>query len=302
MNLIEDEFLQSFSKLIDNQILDSDNGKTKLSLFIHNISSNSFDYNLIKRRLLDPLIDFSLSKKTQDKLKDHPGILSKEAREKFIKEMNTGELGELLLYCFLHSHLKAQKILSKLELKTSNKFYVNGSDGIHILKLDNGDYQVIFGESKTIANLNTAIREALQSIRDFKFEINNKGKEKSGINFEKALISNHIENETFTPQEKVLIENIIYPKLTDNPFNVDDAFGIFIGYEIELTDEDKNLPNDIFRNVLNEKIKKEVQNQFDNIIEKINEYNLQGHCFYLYILPFTDLEKSRKEITEYITQ
>jgi hypothetical protein len=54
-----------------------------------------------------------------------PVELSKKARGKFIDYINNkgGELGELLLYCFLESHLKAPKILSKLELKTSTNHY-----------------------------------------------------------------------------------------------------------------------------------------------------------------------------------
>lgn len=298
---IQDNFLESFKQLLDSQEIDPINPKTKLSLFIHNINANSFDYDLLTERLLEPLIDFSLSGKTKEKLKNTPAILSRRAREKFVQEMNTGELGELLLYCFLKIHLRAPKILSKLELKTSNKFYVNGSDGIHLLKLENGNYQLIFGESKTVKSLTDAIRDALQSIYDFKNEINNKGQAKSGINYEKTLISTHLDNETFTTEEKTMIEDIIYPK-ESNSFQVDNAFGIFIGYEIDISPENKNLPNEAFRELINDTVKKEVEAQFSNIVKKIRDFGLNGHCFYLYVLPFTDLEVARKKITESITK
>lgn len=296
----DNNFLDTFTNLIDSQEIDPSNKKTKLSLFVHNVNANSFDYDLLKERLLEPLIDFSLSGKTSAKLQGMPATLSKRARERFVQKMNTGELGELLLFCFLKTHLKAPKILSKLELKTSNKFYVNGSDGIHFLKLDDGNYQIIFGESKTIKNLSDAIREALQSIHDFKNEVNSKGEEKSGINYEKTLISAHLENESFTDDEKLIIEDLIYPK-ESNKFNVDNAFGIFIGYEISITEEDKNLSNEEFRNVINERIKKEIEGQFDNISKKISDLGLNGHCFYIYILPFTDLDQVREDITKSIT-
>ena len=64
-----------------------------------------------------------------------------------------GELGELLLFCFLESQLKAPKILSKLELKTTSGLYVNGADGVHFLKLEDGNYQLIFGESKMYVDI-----------------------------------------------------------------------------------------------------------------------------------------------------
>ena len=76
--------------------------------------------------------------------------LSRKARKKFKEAVkNDEELGELLLFCFLEGHLDAPKILTKLELKASNQLYVNGSDRVHLKKLSDKKYQLIFGESKT---------------------------------------------------------------------------------------------------------------------------------------------------------
>lgn len=295
MNL-EDNFLDTFTKLLDGSQIDPANPKTKLSLFVHSINANSFNYDLVKGRISELLPEFALSTKTRQKLEGKPMELSKTAREKFRQTMNKGELGEFLLYCFLKAHLKAPKILSKLELKTSNKFYVNGSDGIHFLKLEDGNYQVIFGESKTIQNLADAIRDALQSIYEFKNEVNSKGEEKSGINYEKTLISTHLENEAFSEEEQSVIEDLIYPK-ESNSFQVDDAFGIFIGYEITISEDEQRLPNNEFRELIHQRIKDEVGKQFENIATKINEHSLSGHSFYLYILPFTELDETREDIT-----
>ena len=33
-----------------------------------------------------------------------------------------------------------------------------------------------------------------------------------------------------------------------------------------------------------------------DIGKKIKNYNLQGHDFYVYVVPFTDIDSSRKEI------
>jgi hypothetical protein len=159
---------------------------------------------------------------------------------------NKGELGELLLYCFLESHLKAPKILTKLELKTSTSIYVNGADGVHYLKLTDGSYQLIFGESKTISDLTSSISESFKSIYEFKNEINTKGNTKSGLRYEKSLISDHLEKKTFSEEEKEFIQKIIFP-VRANTFEVDDAFGIFIGYEIKVTNEMKKLSQSDFR-------------------------------------------------------
>ena len=182
LSIGENDFLKSFEHIKSENI----SNKNALDIFVLNSNANDFDYKLLERNLLDPIISYSLSRKVKEKYKNRAGTLADKAKEKFKNyNQNEGELGELMLYCFLENHLGAPKILSKLELKTSNKMYVNGSDGVHFLKLENGNYQLIFGESKMYQDLGTAIENALESIREFKEEVNKKGDEKSGITFEK---------------------------------------------------------------------------------------------------------------------
>lgn len=294
------EFLDGFDH-INSKALD-EHGKNKLDLFVLKINANEFDYNSLSDRLTDPVIEYSLSRKVRERYSDRPGTLSKKAREKFLDYLrNKGELGELLLYCFLETHLNAPKILSKLELKTSTGHYVNGADGVHFLKLGNGNYQLIFGESKTIKSLTTALTNAFKSIYEFKNCINAKGKEKSGLPYEKSLVSDNLEKEEFSKEEVDFIRSVIVPK-RDNNFEVDDAFGIFVGYEIVISEEDKRLPNQEFRVKVLEKIKSEVEESFEHIKNKIEEHELSGHHFYIYVLPFTNLEDSRKKIQKEITK
>jgi hypothetical protein len=289
-------FMDSFSHLWTKNA--DDHGKNKLSLFVLKINANQFDYKLLQRNILEPLLDFSVSRQVKEKYKDKPMTLSIEARTKFVDYMNNkGELGELLLYCFLETHLNAPKILSKLELKTSTSHYVNGSDGVHFLKLKDGNYQLIFGESKTINDLTAALSEAFKSIHNFNNEINDKGTSKSGIGYERSLISNNLNKETFSEDEKEFIEKIIYPT-KENDFEVDDAFGIFIGYQTTISDEDKQLPNEQFRVKIQKQIDDDVQKRLSHIKNKIDEYQLWGHNFYIYVLPFSELDKSRKSILE----
>ncbi len=294
------EFLDGFDH-IDSNVLDG-YGKNKLDLFVLKINANEFDYNSLSDRLTDPVIEYSLSRKVRERYSDRPGTLSKKAREKFLDYLkNKGELGELLLYCFLETHLNAPKILSKLELKTSTGHYVNGADGVHFLKLDDGNYQLIFGESKTIKSLTTALTDAFKSIYEFKNCVNAKGDEKSGLPFEKSLVSDNLEKEEFSEDEINFIRSVIVPK-RDNDFEVDDAFGVFVGYEVAISAEDKRLPNQEFRLKVQEQVKSEVKKSFEHIKSKIEEHELTGHHFYVYVLPFTNLEDSRKKIQKEITK
>mgnify|MGYP002230035197 FL=1 len=88
-----------------------------------------------------------------------------------------------------------------MELKTSTSHYVNGADGVHFLELPDGNYQLIFGESKHIKKLGRAIGDALKSIYSFKNGINDQGNQKSGIQYEKSLISDNLFKETFSEEE-----------------------------------------------------------------------------------------------------
>jgi len=296
LSVPDNSFLDSFDHL---QAIDIDEyGKNKLNVYMLKTNANEFDYDLLVKNLLEPVITFSVSRRVQEEYANKPHTLIKKAIDHFVDYCrNTGELGELLLYAFLECHLNAPKILTKLELKTSTSLYVNGADGVHYLKLPNGNYQLIFGESKTISDPATAIRDAFSSISDFKNEVNTKGQKKSGIQYEKSLISDNLVKETFSPEDIEFISNLIYPK-RENDFRVDDAFGVFIGYEIKISPDDKKMPNDVF----NEKIKKaildEITGKMDLINKHINNEDLCGHCFHIYILPFTDLDTNRKDVLE----
>ncbi|HFK6936568.1 TPA: DUF1837 domain-containing protein [Listeria monocytogenes] len=268
----------------------------KLEIFLCPINANCFDYKRMVDGLLESVTDFALSRKLKASYGEKQRHLEKAIREKFIEhKRNKGELGEFLLYCFLEGHLNAPKILSKLELKTSNKMYVNGSDGVHFLKLGNNNYQLIFGEAKTIKGLRDALNDAYKSIYQFKNELNDSGDSKSGITFEKGLITSNLEKETWTDTEKEFLTTIIYPS-TRNDFQVDDAFGVFIGFEINTDKEKATLSNSEFRNFVENTVKTKIENQIEHIKGLINKYELIGHSFYIYVLPFTELDNARHDI------
>ena len=300
ISLKESDFLESFD-LLWSKDLDKYK-KNKLNLFVLKINSNEFDYDLLIDMLLDPVIDYSISRQVKERYKNRPATLSKKAREKFVEyARNNGELGELLLFCFLETHLGAPKILTKLELKTSTSHYVNGADGVHFLKLPDGNYQLIFGESKTYQDIDGAIRDAFKSIYNFKNGINDKGNQKSGIQYEKSLISDNLFKEAFSDEERDFLESLIYPTKNRN-FDVDDAFGIFIGFQIDVSDEEKGMPTADFRKLVKSRVDDEVSKCLASIQQKIVENKLQGHNFYIYVLPFTDINSKRKKIMEAITK
>ena len=162
---INDNFLNLFTKVLENEPLENGN---KLNLFVLKISNNAFNYNDLSEELENALINYALSRNTLDELVGQKkyGTLSSMAKEKLRKaNSNEGELGELLLYCLLESHLHAPKLLTKLELKTASNDYVKGADGVHLLQINDTSFQIVFGESKLYANLQKGIRAVFDSIR-----------------------------------------------------------------------------------------------------------------------------------------
>lgn len=292
-------FLDAFEEVSSIDI--DEYGRKKLNIQMMRTNANEFAYDALIDKLLEPMIDFSLSRVTRKKLESTPGHLVKKAREEFRKiEQNKGELGELLIYCFLESHLKAPKILTKYELKTSANNYVNGSDGVHFLKLENGNYQLIFSESKMYQAIGSAIKDAFESIKLFKQELSEDGEYKPGIVFEKSLLNSHIEKETFSPEDTKFLERLIYPSKEDNQEDivVDDAFAVFIGYEMKIKDSDMAKPADIFRKELRQRIETYVTGKKEKIVEAIAANGLIGHDIYMYVVPFTDLSDVREKVLE----
>jgi len=270
--------------------------KNNVNLFLCPINANKFDYSRLINELIEPVADFAISRKVKKTYTNKPMTLSKVARDKFVEyKKNTGELGEFLLYCFLEGHMNAPKIFSKLEMKTSNSMYVNGSDGVHFLKVSDDNYQLVFGESKTITDLRQAFNAAFKSIYQFINEINDKGDRKSGINFEKRLISDNLDHESWSETEKEFLTKLIYPT-SNEEFEVDDAFGIFIGFQINEKGDQKTMKNSDYRRKIEEDVKAKLSKELEHIEGLIEKYNLYGYSFYVYALPFTELDKAREEI------
>lgn len=288
----------SIFKHLDSYNVSHNTDDGMIELFLLPINGRNFDYNSVSNNLLESVADYALSGKIKEKYEGKSMIISQKAREKFKNyKQNEGELGELLLFCFLEGHLEAPKILSKLELKTSNNLYVNGSDGIHLKKLKDSKYQLIFGESKMYKNISLGLSSAFNSISEFTNEINSNGDVKSGIDFEKGLISSNLDDIVFDNEDEKVLEYLIYPqKNIDSKIKIDDVYAIFLGYEIDTSEEKKTLSSEEFEKAIEQKVKLQITKFKSNIYEKIKEKDLLGSTFYVYILPFTDIDSNRKKV------
>lgn len=287
---IKSNFLNLFTKAMENEPLENDN---RLNVFVLKIANNQFDYSGLIEELENALITYALSRRTVEELAQQRkfGNLSSYAREKLRKaEQNTGELGELLLYCFLESHLNAPKLLTKLELKTSANDYVKGADGVHLLQLDDRKFQIIFGESKLYGDLSQGIRKAFDSIGEMVDNGLNK------IFFEKHLIDSNLLKENVSEDEMQLLKKILIPSENDEDLEVDHSFGVFLGFDIPITEDERKVSNSQFRTDIIEKVKEAVTNQIDMINRYLRRTNFVGYRFYFYVMPFEELDTTRTTI------
>ncbi|MFT0714634.1 DUF1837 domain-containing protein [Flagellimonas lutimaris] len=294
---INEKFLDLFYREIECDVPDTN---SKLNLHILRIENNQFCYDELIKQLGNHMIPFALSKKeiTEFEKDQRYFELVEKAASKFRDaKVNDGEAGELLLFCFLESHLKAPKILTKLEIKLSSNDYAKGSDGIHLLELAPRNYQLIFGESKLEQSLTTSISNAFKSIHDFLT------RKKNNIHDEIGLISSQLCKEAFDEDLYQFLKSIIMPKAGDSdPIVKNNAFAIFAGFEIDPTEEESRLSNDKFLKQIKSKIKAEVEGKMNHIKKKIDEYQLYNYTFYVYVFPFMKLDITRKEIIKKITR
>ncbi|MDP2042256.1 MAG: DUF1837 domain-containing protein [Algoriphagus sp.] len=294
---ISEKFLDLFYKEIECDVPDTN---SKLNLHILKIENNQFCYEELIEHLGESMIPFALSRKQIkefEKDKRWHGLV-KEASRKFRDyNVNDGEAGELLLFCFLEAHLKAPKILTKLEIKLSSNDYAKGSDGIHLLELAPKNYQLIFGESKLYQELTTSLTKAFESIHDFKT------RKKNNIYDEIGLINSQLCKEAFDEDLYQFLKSVIIPKASDtDPIVKNNAFAIFAGFEIDPTDDEKRLTNDKFLALIKSQIKEDVERKMNHIKKKIEEYELYSYTFYVYVFPFMKLDETRKEIIKKITR
>jgi len=282
-----------FKEINHNNDLDLIN-QNHLKLFLLDIDSNNFTYNGLQKVLRKNVgaYVFSRAKIQQFKADDAIEMIALEAVQYLRKVSNPkdkgagGELGEILLYLFLEQILGAPKLLSKIELKTSNNQYVNGSDGVHLLTNKFEDeifYQLVLGESKIKGSLQDAVDNAFKSITT-----SNHDGEK-----DIELVESNVFKESFDSETVNFIKKLIVPDRRQLDISVDRAYGIFIGYTPILN---RNLSNIEFRKHVGKVLKNDIDLITPHIKKKIKDFGLQNNSIYVYFLPFNNAMQDRVDI------
>lgn len=265
-------------------------------IFSLDIQNNEFNYTGLYQFLQKNIgrYVFSRAEIEKFKLNDEEEAIGLKAQELLRTAKNPkdsgagGELGEILLYLFLEQKLNAPKLLSKIELKTSGNQYIYGSDGVHLLNCNDKNgvpiCQLILGESKIRGNLQSAIDDAFDSLSSANTNTDN----------ELRLIETNIFKEAFNEATAEYIKAQIIPSKRELDKSFDKAFGVFLGYSIGL--DATKYSNAEYRQALQEKMKKDIQDNVSYISSRISRKGLLSYSFYFYVLPFNNAANDRATI------
>lgn len=273
--------------------------KNYLRLFMLNTENKLFNYDELYDYILPNVTQYVFSRKKlseieKDPIKQRTIVLDALNHLRSVENDADrgvgGELGEILLYIFLEQDLKAPKLFSKVELKTSPEDYVKGSDGIHFKFRTNKEgvkiLQIVIGEAKIKNDLQAGINDAFKSIEKYLSE---------NIQ-DRNLLDTHLMDQLVDKDEAALIKEYI----TSIPRKKKETvFGIFIGYSINY-DGVSDTNDEYDKKVIEENIN-QVLDLKKHIIETINKYNISNYEFNFYFLPFHKAMRDRKVIMESLT-
>ena len=216
-------------------------------------------------------------------------ILAKDAFSAYRKgiesDQRTNHFNEIMLYFFFECVLNAPKIFSKMELQEHSGIYDSSSSGIHILTYKKDGRllnQLVYGATGTVDTLESAVDNAFTQIIEIKNHIDD----------EYELVKEDVLNTKFDTETNKVLENIIIPskKFEERP---DNAFGIFLGYTINMNDE---LNNERYKTELEINLNNDIKRISPYIQKKIEELELSNYSFYIYILPFNDVKVDKELI------
>lgn len=267
--------------------------QTKTVMYLHVLRIDGGDFAVVPlfTELVNNSISYVLSRRNLAKvLEDNSrmGEFVRKTQQQFkAPDSNAGEGGELLLYSFLEGHLGAPKILSKMELKTSSEHYVHGADGVHLLEIGNGDYQLIFGESKMYGDV--ADRQGSSVRRGLQAAFVSMGKiQEDGFDFDTWLVESELLKETLDSAKTQLLAKILLPPAAgDPPITKSNAFGVFIGFELDMTEypfADRSSTE--IESDLRQFARDAITCEIETIKNEIQKRGLGAYHFHFYAVPF----------------
>lgn len=135
------------------------NGRDRTKDFVDYIICDIVDYVIPRSRIIEAYEKDMKNSTSRNMMK-----LRQEAQETFVDSVNSGELGELILFVLAEKFLKLPQVICKMNLKTNHNMYFNGADGVYLGLTESNNLALHWGESKLYKDFSDAVESCLDSL------------------------------------------------------------------------------------------------------------------------------------------
>ncbi len=209
---------------------------------------------------------------------------------------NDGKYGELILYLFTESVLKAPMIAHKMTLLTNTRDQIKGGDGVFFGSY-NGQHALMIGESKIEQQVSTAITHALQSLDRFHNELSTSSQYKHELVIASQFIRKDFSKEqldylydSLTPGTEVFRNNLlVHPTL-------------IIYEDSQIRNIERACKNNIDgERLMGDRMEKRIPEIVANIQTKLDDFeNVSSLYLDFFFMPVSSVEKLRYAMYEAI--
>ena len=264
------------------------NNNNHIKTFHFNIENNAFTFDALGRYLQKNIGRYLFSRLQLDEFikNEEQDTIALEAIKILKQKINSSdkldnELGNIVIYLFLENILNAPKLYTSIECGDS----ILDKAGVHLLTLNNENlsFQMIFSKSHITNNLRDSIDKVFVDLDALK---------KSQKHHSKFLETS-ILNQNFDDITSKKLKNIILPQKRDANISVNIAYGILLGYTIDVK---QNVGNEDYPKHVKNQMIKDLQDNIAYIVSKINQIGLQNSSFYIYLIPFNDADNEKSII------
>jgi hypothetical protein len=153
------------TKLHSHFVFVDQNGHEHMERLIEAMRSRVTDYAIPRKTIKEAQL-----KDLETGTTDNVNRLYEAVKNLFTDLEKSGEGGELLLFMLAENFLKLPQILCKMSLKTDSRDHFKGSDGVYADIDDDGNLMLYWGESKVYDDIQSSIRDCLNSLSPFILE------------------------------------------------------------------------------------------------------------------------------------
>lgn len=232
---VENDRFDRIFQLVQHEEVEVAGKASSLNIYVMPFENRRFDIQGLKQLLIRCAGSYALSRaKTREMIEsDDSQLIAHEAilhlKNRYQDSINWDKaLLNFFLFLFMECGLRAPKVFTSGELKTSDDF-IEGCGGIYLLNNEFGT-QLVFGVSAVDKSPSEAMRQIIdcsKSIAERFSEI-------------PRMVDASLLSRMFSTNEALTIADLLIPQQKDGIFTqTEKSFGVFVGYEADLANKEE---------------------------------------------------------------